>query len=70
MVDQNGQNREQASQSIFEEQRQELLQYKDQLSKSMRPEEAEANGNHLAATVNQIMDGNLQPEEGPDEGTY
>ncbi|MFC4766492.1 SRPBCC domain-containing protein [Effusibacillus consociatus] len=44
------------TQEVFEQQRQDLLKYNDQLSKSMRPDEAEMKGHHLAATVDEKFD--------------
>lgn len=43
-------------QDVFEQQRQDLLAYKDQMPKSMRPDEAERKGNHLADTIDAVFD--------------
>jgi hypothetical protein len=44
------------NQELFEQQRKELLKYKDQMPKSMRPDEAEDKGHHLAETLDEKFD--------------
>ncbi|GIM47293.1 hypothetical protein DNHGIG_28420 [Collibacillus ludicampi] len=43
-------------QEVLEQQRKELLKYKDQMFKSMRPDEAEDKGHHLSETLDEKFD--------------
>jgi hypothetical protein len=53
MTNEGGIGLDQQFQDVFEQQRQTLLQYKDRMPKSMRPDEAETRGHFLADTLDQ-----------------